>query len=87
MVKFLIVDDDPACRRLLKHFLSPYGHCDLAFDGREAIAAVRIAMDNESPYDLICLDIMMPEMDGQTALREIRGLEEEKGSDLLARRS
>ncbi len=31
------------------------------------------------PYELICLDILMPEMDGQTALKEIRSMEEAKG--------
>ncbi len=79
MVKFLIVDDDPACRRLMKLFLAPQGSCDLAYDGREAIAAVRIALDNDDPYDLICLDVMMPGMDGHQTLDAIRRLEHEHG--------
>lgn len=36
-------------------------------------------MDEGEPYDLICMDIMMPEMDGQDALKQIRQMEEENG--------
>ena len=75
-MRCLIVDDDLASRRLLEKILEPYADCDFALDGGEAIAAVRLALDDRRPYDLICLDIMMPEMDGQAALRNIRAQEE-----------
>ena len=58
-MKFLIVDDDAACRELLRVILSPYGHCDLALDGSEAVDAFRLALEDGSPYDLVCLDIML----------------------------
>jgi two-component system chemotaxis response regulator CheY len=79
MKRFLIVDDDPACRRLLKHYLAPYGRCDLAHDGREAVAAFRIALEQGEPYDMILLDVMMPELDGHHVLDAIRGLEHARG--------
>lgn len=79
MVKFLVVDDDPACRRLLKQFLAPLGHCNTVVDGREAIAAVRIALEDNEPYNLICLDVMMPGLDGHQTLDSIRRLEQEHG--------
>jgi len=78
-MKFLIVDDDPACRKLLKTVLSPYADCDQAFDGGEAIDAVRLALEDGAPYDLICLDIMMPGTDGHEALQAIRALEHRHG--------
>jgi len=82
-MKYLIVEDDFAARRLLKRYLSDYGDCDIAVDGHEAVEAFRQAMDEKEPYDLICLDIMMPNMDGREALRAIRQIEHEHGTDGL----
>jgi two-component system chemotaxis response regulator CheY len=78
-MKYLIVEDDFAARRLLKRYLSGYGDCDVAVNGNEAIEAFRQAMDEKEPYDLICLDIMMPNMDGRDALKAIRQIEREHG--------
>ena len=78
MLRILIVDDDLMGRRLLQRFLSPYGDCDTAADGKEALLVFRAAAEKGEPYDLICLDIVMPEMDGRTALKEMRAWEEEQ---------
>lgn len=78
-MKVLIVDDDPLCRKLLKTILAPYADCDLAFDGGEAIDAVRLSLEEGQPYDLVCLDIMMPGVDGHEALEAIRRLEAQHG--------
>jgi two-component system, chemotaxis family, chemotaxis protein CheY len=48
-------------------------------NGLEALEAVRLGFQENEPYDLICLDIMMPVMDGQQALLEIRKVEEDLG--------
>lgn len=77
-MKMLIVEDDPASRRLMHAYLSPLGKCDLASDGPEAINLVTAAIDHSDIYDLICLDIMMPEMTGHEVLRTIRSMEEER---------
>jgi len=76
-MKTLIVEDDFTCRFLLNKLLDGFGQSHIAVNGKEAVAAVRAALDSGEPYDLICLDIMMPEMDGQMALTQIRQLEEE----------
>ena len=78
-MKCLTVEDDFAARKLLQRYLSDYGDCDVAVDGNEAVAAFRQAIDEKEPYDLICLDIMMPNMDGREALKLIRQIESEHG--------
>jgi two-component system, chemotaxis family, chemotaxis protein CheY len=78
-MKTLIVEDDLVSRALLEEFLRGYGPLHIAVNGREAIHAVRIAREAGEPYDLICLDIMMSEMDGQAALHEIRAMEKAMG--------
>ena len=77
-MKILIVDDDSTCRLLLQEILKNYGQCHIAVNGKEAVEAVRVALEAAVPYDLICLDIMMPEMDGHQGLKEIRALEAAK---------
>jgi two-component system, chemotaxis family, chemotaxis protein CheY len=78
-MKTLIVEDDFTSRLLLQEFLKSYGPSHIAVNGREAVEAVRRSLEAGEPYDLICLDIMMPEMDGQEALQQIRGQEEFRG--------
>jgi len=78
-MKTLIVEDDFSCRHVLVKLLWRYGECHQAVNGTEAVAAFRCAREERHPYDLICLDIEMPEMDGQTALRKIRELEAAAG--------
>jgi two-component system chemotaxis response regulator CheY len=77
-MKTLIVDDCTTSRLLLRTFLASYGLPHTA-TGREALEAVRLAWEDGELYDLICLDTMMPEMDGHEILRELRGLEEARG--------
>ena len=48
-------------------------------NGNEAVDACVDALTTGHPYHLICLDIMMPEMDGQAALKHIRAAEERMG--------
>ena len=83
-MKILIVDDDMVCRMLLQDILAPYGNSHTAVNGKEAVKVFSIAWGKKEPYDLILLDIMMPVMDGQETLKEIRRMEKEKniaGSD------
>jgi two-component system, chemotaxis family, chemotaxis protein CheY len=78
-MKFLVAEDDFAARRLLQILLSEYGPCMVAINGREAVEAFQEALEDQEPYDLVCLDIMMPEMDGHEALRTIRQIEADRG--------
>ena len=78
-MKILIADDEANNQRLMSHILSPLGSCDLVQTGEEAVEAFELAVLEGSPYDLICMDMLMPEMDGDDALREIRIREREWG--------
>ena len=79
-MKTLIVEDDFTSRLLLQELLKSYGPLHVAVNGKEAVEAAIAAREAGEPYDLICLDIMMPEMDGQEALRRIREQEEARNT-------
>jgi len=79
-MKCLVAEDDATCRALLHKFLSKYGECDIVVDGREAVEAVKSARLKNRNYDLVCMDLRMPVMDGQEAIREIRAQEAEAGA-------
>lgn len=67
-MRLLICDDEELIRDLIKDYADLEGFiCDLACDGSEALEKVE-----ENKYDLIVMDIMMPNMDGYTALKGIR---------------
>jgi two-component system chemotaxis response regulator CheY len=78
-VRALLVEDDFVSRLLLQTFLSRYAECHVAVNGREAVEAFRAALELGQKYDLICMDIMMPEMDGREAVRQVRALEVSRG--------
>ncbi|MEO1816525.1 MAG: response regulator [Acetobacterium sp.] len=78
MKRILIVEDDMVSRKFLSKFLSRYGDCDLVVDGLEAIDAYLLAIKEGLAYDLICLDVMMPKIDGIQVLKTIRDLERQQ---------
>jgi two-component system, chemotaxis family, chemotaxis protein CheY len=78
-MRILIVEDDPTSRLLLKKMLDAYGSCDVAVNGKEAVAAFERVSKQGDRYALVCLDIMMPEMDGQTTLKALRAMEQAAG--------
>ncbi|MDY0237131.1 MAG: response regulator transcription factor [Gudongella sp.] len=68
MYNLLIVDDEEKIRDVIKEYCEFEGYnVDEAEDGMEAIKSVE-----ENDYDLIVMDIMMPKIDGFTAVKEIR---------------
>ncbi len=82
-MKILIVEDDFTSRLLLQEMLKEYGVVHIAVDGLEAVTAVRQAMREKDPYDFVCLDIMLPELDGHQVLKHIRDAEKERGIQSL----
>jgi len=78
-MRILVVEDDFAIRRIISIYLEPLGKCDIAVNGKEAVEAVSAAYEEKNPYELITLDIMMPEMNGIEALKKIREIERNQG--------
>ncbi len=74
-MRTLIAEDDPTCSLILTSMLKPYGPTLAVADGTSVIREFTAALVKQQPYDLVCLDIMMPELDGQACLRCIREIE------------
>ena len=72
-LNLLVVDDSPMNRKMLTRLLQNQGHvCSQAEDGIAAVEAVKNATEARKRYDAILMDYQMPNMDGPTAVREIR---------------
>jgi two-component system chemotaxis response regulator CheY len=78
-LKILIVEDDFASFKILEEYLHEYGDCSVAVNGDEAVKVFKKASEEGSPFDLICLDILLPVMNGHLALEEICQIEQECG--------
>ncbi|MEL7640346.1 MAG: response regulator [Solidesulfovibrio sp.] len=82
-VRVLVVDDEVASQIIMKSILNSHCCVDVASNGSEAVEFFVQSLDDKRPYDLIFMDIIMPEMDGQEALRNIRRIEKENKIDKL----
>ena len=77
-MRILVAEDDRISRTFLQKFMSQYGEVDVAVDGMEAVDLYMDSLKTQNPYDLLCLDIMMPKVDGLKVLKVIRQLEAQK---------
>lgn len=84
-MRILIAEDDLISRKIILKILSQYGDCDVTVDGMEALDAYLLAIKEKNPYDLICLDIMMPKIDGVRVLKAIRTIEQQKEISMMNR--
>ena len=78
-MKILIAEDDFTVRKVMQKILAPFGECEFAVNGEEALFAFSTACSDKTPYDLIFLDIHMPQLSGLDVLKKIREQEESIG--------
>jgi CheY-like chemotaxis protein len=75
-LRILLAEDSPVNRQFAFEVLVKLGHrVELAFNGRQAVAAVQ-----SNQFDVILMDVQMPEMDGLEATAEIRRQEQKTGA-------
>jgi two-component system chemotaxis response regulator CheY len=75
MKRFLVVDDEDMGRLMLQDFLSEFANCDVAANGKEGLLLFEKALAEGNPYRLLCVDVIMPEMNGLALVRRIRDIE------------
>lgn len=77
-MKILIADDELVSRKLMERIMTSYGECQAVDSGQAALLAFKTAWENETSFDLIALDISMPDMSGLDVLFQIRQMEKAK---------
>lgn len=80
-MRALVVEDDFTSRMLLVKIINAFFEVDVAVNGEEAVQAFETALMDGRPYDLLLMDIMMPEMDGITALERMHEIAGDEGFD------
>ena len=77
-MKILIAEDDFIARKVICKFVQSYGEIEVVENGQEALNLFKANHDTGKPFDLICLDIMMPKLNGHETLLAIREFEERR---------
>ncbi len=84
-MRVLVAEDDQASGKFLSKLLSRYGEVILTTDGIQAVDTFVAATTEKNFFDLVCLDIMMPKIDGYKALASIRDAERKLGIPRISR--
>ena len=74
-MKILVVDDEVVSRTKMKIIMNQFGACIAVDNGLTAINSFENAMKYKKPFDVVTLDISMPDMDGMEVLARLRQLE------------
>jgi two-component system chemotaxis response regulator CheY len=74
-INSLVVEDNVINQKIMYNILKEFGKCAVAENGVEGLKLVKKAISEQNYYDLICLDIEMPQMDGINLLNMIRKIE------------
>lgn len=78
-MRTLVVEDVRFIGIILERILEPFSQTEFAADGQQAIDTFTKAFYRKEPFDLICLDILLPRIDGHEVLESIRSFEKLEG--------
>ncbi len=76
-IRALIVEDVFLIQRVIERFIEPYGTFRVSNNGKEALKIYAEYFFNGEAFNLVCLDIYLPEMNGLKVLKHIREFEKE----------
>ncbi len=74
-MRILVAEDVTLIQKMLKRLLEPYGEITFAANGREAFQEFQKTLQTQNYFNLICLDINIPEINGLDVLKNIRAAE------------
>ncbi len=80
-MRILVVDDELVSRKKMMKIVNDFGQAEGVQNGEAAISAVKTALENWKLYNLITLDVSMPDISGTEVLSTIREMEDERGLD------
>ena len=84
-MKILVAEDDVANAKFLSKYLSKFGDVVITPDGIAAVDEFVSALEKGEMFGLVCLDIMMPKIDGYKVLASIRSAERKHGVSRMLR--
>jgi two-component system chemotaxis response regulator CheY len=82
-MKMLVMEDEFVSRSVLMEILAPFGEVDAAENGKEALEKFQQSLERSERYDIIFLDIMVPEVSGQDVLKAMRTMEQQYDENAL----
>ncbi len=81
-MKILVVDDEFISRKKLEVIMQNFGFCETAKSGDEAVRLFEGALESNRPFDVIALDISMPDLGGLGVLEKVREIEKTRNLSL-----
>jgi two-component system chemotaxis response regulator CheY len=79
-MRSLAIDDEFVALSKMVAMLEPFGQCDAAMTSRQALDLFRSALKEARPYDLVTIDINLPDMSGITLLERLQQEEEQRNA-------
>jgi len=78
-MRILVVDDELVSRKKMMKIVDEFGKCEGVINGKAALSAVKSSLEDWNLFNLITLDISMPDLSGTEVLSTIRKMEDERG--------